>query len=172
MSIDDIIQGIKDKSNLGDEASAGVDSITLREVTSTITTIGSALYGFIITIIIITVPILVAIELAYIVFPAFRGAADGAIDWLENKGIKVAHAGKKTLELTLRDAKQAVLEAETVKTGKSALAIYLVLKCKSIMFLAFVIALVLLGLGTIIDAIAGLFDGIITLLMDIIYAEK
>lgn len=172
MSIADLIQSIKEKSNLGDPSAGGVDTITLREATSTLTTITTTLFSFISVIIIIIVPIIVSIELLYIIFPFFRSGTEDMIEWMKKHDVKVAKASKKTIELSLRDARQAVIEAETIKTGKSALAIYFIHKCKSIMFLMFIIALVMLGLGTIIDVVANLFDGIITLIMDMIYTTK
>lgn len=168
MTVDKILQDIENQARTAvDPTTAGVDSITLREVTSVITTITSLILGVAITIIVIAVPIIVTLELAFINFPAFRqgfNLLEARLEKINTKGIT-----RRTLEFTFRDAKQAVISAETKMTGRSATWEYIKIKCKSIMFIVFVISLVGLGSGTFLGIAKNLFSGIIDLIMRLVY---
>lgn len=152
MSVSDITDAIENKV----ASDGSVDRITLLEGTGIISKVGSVLYGFMITIILILVPIVVTLEVIYICFPVIRNKID-------DLAVKVATHGvaQKTIEFTLGDAMRAVKEAETTQTGKSALWIYLVAKLKSIMFIAFILALVLKGSGTIVNFVARIVDSLL-----------
>lgn len=162
--IDGIVKGIEDKAHTAvDESTAGVDSIFLREATEVITRITQELLGFASVIIIVTIPIIVAIELAYVVFPIMRGPADNFFKKLDNVNVKRFGIVKRTVEFTFRDARQAVFEADTIKVGTSPVTIYLRLKIKSIMFIVLMIDIVLLGADDFFVLVTHVFKGIIDL---------
>lgn len=167
MSVDKIVNEIENQANTSvDPTTAGVDSITLREVTSILTRVTSVLLGWAIAIIVIGVPIIIALEVAYITFPLVRSGMDKVafhLDKIITKGV-----AKKTVEITFRDARQALLEAETKATGRSATWIYLRIKTKSVMFIVFIISLVGLGSGTFINITSKSFSGIFGLIRDFV----
>jgi len=163
MSVDEIVKEIEDQANTSvDPITSGVDSITLREVTSIITQITSVLLGWAIVLITIGVPIIIALEIAYITFPIIRSGADKAANYLDR--IVTKGVARKTIEITFRDARQALIEAETKITGRSATWIYLKIKSKSVMFIVFIISLIGLGSGTFINITSKSFSGIFDLI--------
>ena len=152
MSIEDIKDGLAERT----ESSGDIDYIQLIESTGIIGKIATLVFGFLATAIMIIVPLIVTIEIIYICFPIIREKIDDLIVKVENKGI-----ANKVLGFTLRDAKRAVEEANTVMIGqKSALWIYLKLKCTSMTFLMFILALVIMGSSTIVNFVWKLFEGI------------
>ena len=103
------------------------------------------MYGFVTTVILLVVPLVIAMEVIYICFPFIRDKFDKLLIKVESKG-----TAKKVIGLALRDAKAAVYKANTTQTGESALYLYLIIKCKSMMFIMFIICMVLKGTSPII----------------------
>lgn len=156
MSIEDIKEALAEKT----ESSGDLDYIQLREQTEIITRVVSIVLGILLVAIMIIVPLIITLEIMYICFPVIRGKMDMLVEKVENKGFLNKMAG-----FTLRDAKEAVEQANTVHIGeKSALWIYLGLKCKSMMFLMFIVALVIMGSSTIINFVWKLIDGLASLI--------
>lgn len=156
MSIEDIKEALAEKS----ESSGEVNYTQLREGLTVVTRIANIVLGVLIVAIIILVPLIVSLEIIYITFPVIRVKADEILNEVEGKGFLRKIAG-----FTLRDAKEAVEQANTVQIGeKSALWIYLKLKCKSLMFVMFIVALIMMGSSTIIDFVWGLIEQFINLI--------
>lgn len=169
MSVDEIVQGITDKANTSvDPTTQGVDHITLYEVVYALGNIISTVGGILAYLILILLPIIIAFEICYICFPIVRNMHDYFKNLLHS-GNKTSGIALRTFEFTFKDAVRAILEAETAKTGKSALLIYLGIKLKSIIFLTCIIALVLLGTDTIVAFIQNMFSGVIDLITEIVY---
>lgn len=162
--IDGIVKGIEEKAHTAvDESTAGVDSIFLREATEVITRITQEILGFASVIIIVTIPIIVALELAYVVFPIMRGPADNLFKRLDEVNVKRFGIVKRTVEFTFRDARQAVFESTTTRIGTSPVTIYLGLKLKSVMFIVLMLDIVLLGADDFFVLVSHVFKGIIDL---------
>lgn len=156
MSIDDIKNSLIDKI----ESDGSLDYIQLFEKTSLIGQVTSTILGFLITIIFILIPLIITVEIIYICFPIIRGKTDKLIMRFSDSAVL-----NKTVGFTLRDARSAVEQANTVMIGKkSALAIYLSIKCKSIMFIMFLVSLVLSGTGPIAEFVWKAIDGFISIL--------
>lgn len=155
MSIDELVDDLIDKiSYTGD-----VDYVTLTTGSRLIDRIGSITIGVLSLLIVILVPLVVALEVFYICFPVIRNKADDLLVKVEGHGI--AH---NLIEFTLRDAVEAVKQANTKMTGTSAMAIYLKIKCKSVMFLMFIVVFVIRGSSSIIAFVDGFIRAIISLI--------
>lgn len=153
------VEDIKEELAKRTESSGDLDYIQLREHTEIITRVVSIVLGVLLVAILIIVPLIITLEIMYICFPIIRGKMEEIIEKVEDKGFLNKMAG-----FTLRDAKEAVLRANTVQIGeKSALWIYLGLKCKSLMVLMFIVALVIMGSSTIINFVWKLIDGLVSL---------
>lgn len=135
MSVDDIVKDIT--SNMANDGSA--DYIQLIEKLGMVGTITNVVLGLLVTIIVIGVPLVVAIELCYINFPVLQTTFEKAV-------IKTTGNLNKALGLVIHDARIAVQAANTVETGRDANWIYLKIKCKAI-FLAVICAGLVLGAG-------------------------
>lgn len=147
------VQDIADDVEKALEADGGFDYIHIIQQTSDLGRVVGVLYGVLTTTILILVPIVVSIELMYICFPVLRVNMENLVVKVESKGI----AGK-VVGFTLRDARQAVFQAETAQTGRSALWIYLKMKCTSMMVVMLVIAIVLKGSESIINIVWKLIE--------------
>lgn len=152
MSVDEIVGGIT-----GEVSGGGVDYLVLTEWVDTIRNIANFISGFIVYLIVIGVPLIVSIELLYINVPPLKSTIDNWLDKLEEKGIKY-----RASELILRDAILAVKRAATIDTGRSATAIYMQIKAKSIFLSAFIVALILGGGPYVIEIIIKIATGIIS----------
>ena len=143
------------------ESSGKIDQIMLWESTSIIGTIASLVLGILTMILLILVPIVIALEVAYIAFPPLREALDEyKVQMDDGKGVRNAALG-----FVLRDAVEAVRQANVEQIGKkSAMWIYLELKIKSVLMVGYILALVLQGSGTIINFTGDLIDGAISML--------
>lgn len=155
MDIDTIVDGIDEKLS----EPSGVDYIMYFQSTTTIGRICSLIYGILSTIILITVPLIASLELVYICFPVVRDRVDDWIVKVQPKGIT-----SKAIGIALGDAQEAVRQANTTKTGKSALYLYLIIKIKSLMFLMFVLVLVLQGIGPIVSLVWHFIENIVNVL--------
>ena len=151
MSIQDIVDGISEGIEAQDRA--GIDHKILIQTTSDLGRIISTLYGVLVVIIYILVPLVIALELLYICFPVVREQADKLLIKIESRGFV-----GKSLGFTLRDAREAIHKANMSEKGESPLWVYLKLKCTSVMVVMFVIFLVLNGRGNIIRFVWGLIE--------------
>ena len=113
------------------------DYIQLNEGLGIVGQIASMIVGVLVTLIIVGLPIVIAIEVLYINSPWVQSGYDRLADKY-NKG-KVG----RVLGLTIRDAKRALEESHTEQYGTSANWIYLKIKCKSVFLAVFIVAMVL-----------------------------
>lgn len=136
------------------DETSGVDYIQLSEGIRVTSNIASILLGVMSIILIVGVSIITIIEIMYISLPVLQSAYDKGRN-------KAGERLGKIMGLTIRDAHQAILEANTVETGKSTMAIYLRIKVKTLFIVALVVSL-LLGVGpTVIRFIISLVGKII-----------
>lgn len=152
MSVEEITQSIIDKA----ESDGSIDHIMFLEQTDAIVRIANILYGVLSTIILLFVPLVISIEVIYINFPIIRGKIDDLLIKVEGHGIAHRMAG-----FALGDAVEAVRVACTAETGRSAIYIYLVNKCKSLMFIMFIICLVINGTSDIINYVWSLIENVV-----------
>lgn len=136
MGVDEIVEGIKNR--LPNDGSA--DYIQLHEQLAIIGTVAETILGLLVTIIVIGVPLVVAVELLYINFPVLQQTYHKAL-------IKTTGRVNKTLGLVIRDARIAVEKVNTVDAGKSVNMEYLKIKSKAIFIATLTVGLVL-GAGT------------------------
>lgn len=150
MSVDDIIMGIeKDLANDGN-----ADYIMMIEGMGVLGVIFTTITSLLLTLIIIGIPIIVAVEIMYLNLPLVR---DRYEDMLVNSGGRV----NDVLSFTVKDAKKALVHANTMETGKSVNLQYLIIKSKSILIAALVISLILQARPTVIIYLWNLITGII-----------
>lgn len=151
MTASDIAGSIGEELNGG-----GVDYIFLTEAVGALQTSLNFIMGFIVYLLVIGVPLIVSIELLYINTPPLRELLDNILDKYKGNG-----ARGKAIELILRDAVTAVYQAETIETGKSANAIYLGIKCKSLFLAALIVGITLRGGPYVIAIIINIATNII-----------
>ena len=104
------VQDIKDEIGEAIQNGGDYDYIQLIQQTSDVSRVLSVVYGVLVTVILILVPIIVSLELMYICFPLLRVHMESFVVKVESKGI----AGK-VVGFTLRDAREAVYKADTLK---------------------------------------------------------
>jgi len=153
MDIDKLIEELKESL----ESSSGADQIIVKESSSTISRIASFILGFLAILIIIIFPIIVALEIIYIVFPLFRDKVDQLAIWMDTKG-----ADTRIVSIAFRDAKEAIAQADTIETGRSPLWCYLKIKIVSIYFVFFCLAVVIEGGDFIVQSVFKLLGNFIT----------
>lgn len=157
MGIDNIVTDIQETIEKGNE----VDYLWLREGLDIVTEVVSLVLGYLSVIILILVPLIITAEIIYICFPTVRDSVGQLLVKIESKGVLHSAVG-----VCLRDAIEAVERSEVDGVGsRSALWIYLGLKCKSMFVLMFIIALVLQGSNTIIHFVWDAFDGLIDIIV-------
>ena len=127
------------------KSDGSIDYIFFHEATSIIGRITQTITGFLILFILVLVPIVTSLEVIYICFPIIRDKTEQFLCKIEGNGI-----AKNAIGATLRDAREAVKQANTVETGKSAMAIYFKLKITSLMFAMYLVCLVIGGSSTIV----------------------
>lgn len=152
MSVEDITNGISERLH----ADTGSDYIVIDSGAATIQRIGSIILGFLIMLTLILVPVIISLEVMYIVFPIIRSSVDVIGNKMKGKG----HA-KQVAGFLFRDAITAITITETTRPGDNPLWIYLKIKIKTAMFLAFVIAMILQGSGPLIRFAAKILKGFI-----------
>lgn len=153
MEIQDLVGKLQDR--IANDGS--VDQIMMLEQTNIIERVASFTIGMLSLLIMIFVPIIVSLEIIYICFPICRDATEKIIVKIESRGKKGTAIG-----FILRDALEAVKQANTTMIGeKSALWIYLGIKCKSLMFLMFIIVFIIRGSGPIVGLVHKLFINVI-----------
>lgn len=135
MTVDDIIRGIEE----GIQHDGGANYITMLEGMGLLGNIFSILTGLMVSVIIIGMPIIIAIEVMYLNLPFIQGKFDNLL-------IKTSGKKHDALEFTIKDAKRALIAANTVETGRSVNRIYLSIKIKAVFIAALIIGLVL-GVG-------------------------
>lgn len=151
MSVDEIVNDIT--GHMVTDGSANY--IQLIESLNTIEKISSVILGLMVVVIIIGVPLVVAVEIVYINFPMAQESFERAL-------IKTTGNLNKALGLMLRDAKLAVLKANTIETGENVNYVYLRLKIKAIL-IAVLLAASVLGIGpVIIDIIMSIAQSILS----------
>lgn len=139
MDIEEIAEGLEDRIIEGNN----VDYLGLIEGLTILGKIASLVTGYLIVIILVLVPLIVCAEIVYICFPIVRDGVDEFLVKIEGKGVP-----HRVLGFCLRDAIKAVEDSAVDGVGsRSALLIYLGLKCKSMMILMFIICLVVQGFG-------------------------
>lgn len=107
----------------------------------------SLLLGLLVVIILIATPVIVALEVMYINFPTMQSGVHMALDKLNKKNSKVL---EKTLTVMFRDANRAIVEANTLQTGRSANMAYLIIKVKTVLIMVVIIGIVIGPLQQII----------------------
>ena len=107
----------------------------------------SLLLGLLVVIILIATPVIVALEVMYINFPTMQSGVHIALDKLNKKNSKVL---EKTLTVMFRDANRAIVEANTLQTGRSANMAYLIIKVKTVLIMVVIIGIVIGPLQQII----------------------
>lgn len=152
MSPEDVIQGILEEIG----GSAGTDYIFLIESVRAISELFDKIGGILIVVLIVMIPLLVALEVAYINFPILQdmvGRPNGT-----------TRGQERILGLVLRDAQRAIIKYEKQGRARSINAVYFGIKFKSLI-IAFIIIACILGLGPyIIAIIIGIAQGIINAL--------
>ncbi len=154
MGIDEITEGLKERL----ESDDSVNYLMYYEGYSIVGKVASVVMGFLIVIVLLLVPFIVALEVAYISFPVIRDATDSLIIKLEGKGIE-----KFTSGVVLRDAIEAVRRSNMSETGRSPMFEYLILKSKSMMFLMYMLAFVGMSTDTAIAFVAHLLKPVLKL---------
>jgi len=157
MSTSDIVSELENKV----ASDGSVDYLTLNTGLELITDIGEFVLGLLCVIFLMVIPLVVMLELFYINIPILRTATEKFL--VRGNG----HV-KKAIEFTLQDAKQAITEANTVKTGRSATWIYFGIKLKWILIVMIALGFTLSGVGTIVSSVMKLIKGIIDVLVGIL----
>lgn len=156
MSIDDITRELENRLAYDGD----LDHITLIESSGIIGRIAAIILGLLSTLIVILVPIIVAMEVVYICFPAIRDKTNELLTKLETKG-----ADKRLLGVAFRDAKHAVEEVycrgELNGTIGDMLWEYFKVKVKSIVFVFFLLSLVIQGGAYVVDLVWNLVGNVI-----------
>lgn len=153
MGINDITNELQNRLSYDGD----LDHITLIESSGIIGRVASVILGLLSLMIVILVPIVVAVEVVYICFPAIRDKTDELLLKLETRG-----ADKRILGMAFRDAKH-VVELVYCRGGTTGdmLWEYLKIKVKSIVFVFFLISLVIQGGGYIVDLVWNLVGNVI-----------
>lgn len=148
-------------NNASDHNQYGVDWITVYDTMDKVFSVGGMVIQLLATIIAIMFTLTVCLELLYITLPLVR-------ENLENLGDR-KESIKNVYKVTLGDARKAVEIANTVKTGRQAVQVYLGLKIKQFiivaisLWLAFnisdFISLILNIVGPITDALRKIMTG-------------
>lgn len=156
MGIDDITRELENRLAYDGD----LDHITLIESSGIIGRIAAIILGLLSTLIVILVPIIVAMEVVYICFPAIRDKTNELLTKLETKG-----ADKRLLGVAFRDAKHAVEEVycrgELNGTIGDMLWEYFKVKVKSIVFVFFLLSLVIQGGAYVVDLVWNLVGNVI-----------
>lgn len=148
MNPDEILSDIESKGiGYGD-----VDYIALDYWINKVTEVGSLILGILTVLIIILVPLNVTIELMYININIVR-------EYIE-KTIEKNKKPSSVAAFICRDAKKAVEQSIIEKRGNANLN-YCIIKCKSVVFVSFILAIVLQGTSMIITKSYGIVGGLV-----------
>lgn len=133
MSVEDILTGIEG----GTRCDGGANYIQMIEGMGLLGVIFGTLTGLMVSVIIIGMPIIIAVEVMYINLPFMKDKFDDMI-------IKTSGKLNDAMEFTIRDAKKAIIQANTLQTGKSVNLIYFGIKIKAVFIATLIIGLVLM----------------------------
>lgn len=144
MSPSEIIQGIA--GIMSDDGRA--DYATLYEGLGIAQDVISWILGLLIIFVLIGFSVVVALEVLFLNLPLFQSSI--------YKAMEKNDVANKILGLCFRDAKRAIILANTSETGKSANRVYLGIKIK-VIFIVFLIIGMILGPGVwVIQSIMGI----------------
>lgn len=130
MSIGDLVTDLESRM----QTSGEVNQIIMIESVTTITSIYNFLLGLVIVTVGVIMPLVIILEILYIAYPVVRESTNNMLIKIEKRGRKL-----NVLGFALRDGIKAVELSNTRMIGeKSAMAIYLGLKIKSIMLAAII----------------------------------
>ena len=142
------------------DSSSGADHIMLIEKLEKIGAIFQLLFGTIIIVIYIVVPIVVALEVSYIAFPPMRNVTTRLSTLMQAHSLSRLNT---VLGFTFQDADRAIkiALAKGENSTNAEFLEYLKIKCKSLMVIMFFIALIIGGSDTIINFVGKLIHGIV-----------
>lgn len=123
------------------EDDGGANYIQLHQSLNIVSEVTSAILGVLITVILIGIPLMVALEVCFINLPIFRFKVNN----LASKNSKY----KKLIGVTFRDAVLALERADCINTGQTVNMVYLQIKLKTIIIASVVVCLIL-GLDDVI----------------------
>lgn len=150
MTVQDVVEGLN--GYLQNDGMA--DYITMMEGLGLVGQIASLVVGLLVTFIIVGLPVVIALEVAYINFPVVQGGYEKFYTRLQGKASRI-------VGLVIRDARRAVELSQTSEYGTSVNWIYLRMKCKAVFICVFIVAMVL-GPGQFLIAQAwNLVNGIL-----------
>ena len=144
MSIDEVIDGI---SNYGGN-DGGANYAALHEGLAISQYLVSKVLGILVIAVLIGLPVVIIIEIAYLNLPIFNGYTHKIAD---------KHAGfRKVFGLCLRDAQLAEYRHETDENYKSVNYYYLLIKIKTVLIVFICVGIVLGPMNIIIQYIVKL----------------
>lgn len=154
MSINEIVDSLENQMGTGAET---IDYIQLSEWTSVVNRVFSLILGLVCALIVIFLPLMVIMEITYIVVPRVKEVVDKFT-------IKDGGRAVTILNFTFRDAKKAMHDAYCNSNGqgmKNPLVLYLKYKIWAIMAATLIVGLVVGGGALIPDFISNIFSGVI-----------
>lgn len=122
--------------------------------------VGSFLLSLLLGLLLILLPLVIVAEVVYISFPTIR------VNVVDRFLFKGDGRVQKAAQLTLHDAMKAIEMANTVKTGKPAMLIYMRIKLKWLLLVAISLTIYLGGIDIIISLAIELFSGLIDVIID------
>ena len=132
MTVGDIVNDIS--NYLSGDGMA--DYISMTEGLGIVGRIASLIVGLLVTVIIVGLPIVIAVEVVYINFPFVQKGYDELYNRLKGKANRI-------FGLMIRDAKKSLELSHTTNYGESVNLIYLKIKIKAIFICVFIVAMVL-----------------------------
>lgn len=132
MTVDDIILSIEK----GMQRDGGANFIQMLEGMGLIGQAFSILSGIMVALIIIMMPIVIAIEAMYLNLPFMQNKVDNLV-------LRTNGRLRDAMEITIKDAKKALVIANTQETGRSVNYEYLKIKIKAIFIAALIVGIVL-----------------------------
>lgn len=151
MTVGNIVDGMEQYL----QSDGMADYISMIEGLGLVGEIAGLVIGLLVSIIMIGVPVVVAIEICYINFPLIQSGYNSLYSRLKGKPNQI-------FGLVIRDARRALEESKTTSYGTNVNWIYLKIKCKAIILCVFIVAMVL-GPGQILLSFAyNLVKGFIT----------
>ena len=153
MSVEDIVQGIKD--NMG--GTGNIDRGVSIQFLNTVDSVLGAILGIIVVVLALGIPLIIALEICYINIPIFRSSLDKITEKVD--------VLSRPVGLVFRDARKAMKEANTVKTGQSTNAVYLRMKIGTILLAFVMISLCFGPINIVISIVTGLVKSIIQALL-------
>lgn len=150
MTPNEVIQGINEI--MTDDG--GTDYVALYENLGIVGDVVAWILGMLVIFVLIGFSIVVSLEVLFMNLPAFQSSI--------YKLMEKSDTANKILGLCLRDAKRAIMIANTKETGKSANQVYLGIKIK-VIFITFVIIGIILGPGVLlVNSLAGIVQDILS----------